>query len=231
MKQILTMFACLSMFASTAQDSTGSNDSIPFEFNRQAYIYQMAKDYNDPALARMALYNLISYNPRNTSLMDTLALMYYEYNQIASAALISQDVVSMNPQDVFAIELAAICFEQLGAIEKAIVFYEKLYTSTFDMSMLYKVGFLQMDAKRFIEAKANADILIEDPKSKTIQLLFPKEDKQNQEVSLVAGAYRLKGMIAVAEGKNAEAKGFFNEALALAPDFEILKKQIADLSK
>lgn len=231
MKYILTLTALLFLCAAQAQDSTSANDSIPFEFSRQAYIYQLAKDYNDPAVARMAIYNLLSYNPQNSALLDSLALLYYEYNQIASAALTAQDAAAIDPKDMFAVELAAICFEKLGALPKAISFYETLYTNTFDMTMLYKVGFLQMDAKRYIEANTNADIIIEDPKSKTLTLIFPKDDKTNQEVSLVAGAYRLKGMIAAAQGDKAQAKEFYNKALSQAPEFDVLRKQIAELDK
>ncbi len=231
MKHIITLIAISLIFTAQAQDSSSANDSIPFEFSRQAYIYQLAKDYNDPAVARMAIYNLLSYNPQNTALLDSLALLYYEYNQFASAALTAQDAAAQAPDDMFAVELAAICFERLGALPKAISFYETLYTHTFDMSMLYKVGFLQMDAKRYIEAETNADIIIEDPKSKTLTLIFPKNDKTNQEVSLVAGAYRLKGMIAAAQGDKIKAKESYNKALAISPEFEILKKQLAELEK
>lgn len=231
MKYILTLIAIITLCSAHAQEQAAANDSIPFEFNRQAYIYNLAKSYNDPVVARMAIYNLLSYNPQNPALLDSLALLYYEYNQFASAALTAQDAAALDPEDMFAVEIAAICFERLGALPKAITFYEKLYTTTFDMSTLYKVGFLQMDAKRYIEADTNADIIIEDPKSKTLTLLFPKDNKQNQEVSLVAGGYRLKGMIAEAQGDKVKAKEYFNKGLAIAPDFDLLKKQIAELEK
>ena len=231
MKNLFTIIAILLFTTTQAQDNAAANDSIPFEFSRQAYIYQLAKDYNDPAVARMAIYNLLSYNPQNPALLDSLALLYYEYNQFASAALSAQDAATLDPEDMFAVELAAICFERLGALPKAITFYEKLYTKSFDMSMLYKVGFLQMDAKRYIEADTNADIIIEDPKSKILTLIFPMDNKQNQEVSLLAGGYRLKGMIAAAQGDKVKAKEYFNKGIAIAPDFEVLKKQIAEMEK
>lgn len=230
MKYILLLAASFTFLTTQAQDETQAQDSIPFEFNRQAYIYELAKAYNDPAVARMAIYNLLSYNPKNSSLLDTLSLMYFESNQMASAALTAQDAVTINPNDLFATELAAITFERLGVFKKAITFYEKLYTSNFDINTLYKLAFLQMQVKNYIEADANVQSIIEDPKSIQEELIFPLEDNKSQNISLKASAYRLSALIALSQDKTEDAKAMYKKALELSPDFELVQKELAELN-
>ncbi|MFY0598678.1 MAG: hypothetical protein JXR03_03330 [Cyclobacteriaceae bacterium] len=232
MKYILILIAGLTIFTAQAQDEAQqAQDSIPYEFNRQAYIYQLAKGYNDPVIARMALYNLLSYNTANTNLLDTLALMYFDYNQMASAALTAQDAATINENDLFATEIAAVAFERLGVYPKAIPFYEKLYTSSLDINTLYKLAFLQMQSKNFVEASTNADGIIESTKSDEFKLLFPKNDKENQEVSLKAAAYRLKGLIEESQGNISLAKDFYQKALDMEPEFQLVKDELAALNK
>lgn len=235
MRYLISFTLVLVLFSASAQNeavkSAAPADSIPFEIRKQAYIYNMAKKYNDPAVARMALYNLIASTPNSLNLMDTLALMYLEYEQYASAALISQDVSSINPNDIFAAEVAAIAFENLGVKNKAVDFYEKLYLNNNNLSTLYKITFLQYQLKRYGEAINNADILIASEKSDEMMLYFPLENQQNQPVSMKVGAIRLKGMIEEDRGNTSLAKELFQKALDMKPDFEILKQQIAELEK
>ncbi|MFT6865601.1 MAG: tetratricopeptide (TPR) repeat protein [Cyclobacteriaceae bacterium] len=230
MKYLFLLIAGLVMFGAQAQNDQQQRDSIPFEFSRQAFIYEMAKNFNDPVIARMAIFNLISFNPGNTALLDTLAVLYLDNNQPVSAALTAQESATIDPKDLFAVELAAISFERIGATAKAIEFYERLYTSNFDINVVYKMGFLQMQVKRFIEASTNADIIIEDPKSEKLKLMFQKSETENQEILLKACGYRLKGMIEEDQGNTSLAKEYYQKALDMEPDFVIMKEQLEALN-
>ncbi len=230
MKYLLLVIAGLMMITTKAQEADQQQDSIPFEFSRQAYIYEMAKNFGDPTMARMAIYNLLSFNPGNTALLDTLAVLYIDDNDLASAALTAQESATLNPKDMFAVEIAAACFERIGATAKAIEFYERLYTSNFDINTVYKMGFLQMQIKRYIEASTNADIIIEDPKSDKLKLVFQKSDTETQQISLKVCAYRLKGMIEENQGNISMAKEYYQKGLDMEPDFAVLKDQLAALA-
>lgn len=228
---VITVLAGFMAFSQDAQTEPASQDSIPFELRKQAYIYTLAQKYNDPAVARMALYNLIAVNPNSAPILDSLALLYYQYQQYASAALVAKDAMMLNPEDAFAAEVSAVSFENLGVKNRAADSYEKLYLLNNDLGTLYKLAFLQMDLKRYGEAIANADVLIESPKAVELKLLFPVDDKKNQEISMKAAAVRLKGMIEEDKGNKAEAKKYYQEALTLEPEFAVLKQQITDLDK
>lgn len=234
MKYLFSIAFTSLLLATTAQDQVESAvpaDSVPLEIRKQAYIYNLAKKYNDPAVARMALYNLIASNPNSLHLMDTLALMYLDYEEYASAALISQDVQSINPNDMLAVEIAAISFERLGVKNKAVDYYEKLYLESNNLNTLYKIAFLQYQLKRHGEAITNADIIIESAKSDDIQLIFPTDDRENQQVSMKVATIRLKGMVEEDRGNTALAKDLYQKALDMQPDFELIQKQIAELEK
>lgn len=235
MRYLLSVITVLIGFIAFAQDDQAEQqvvqDSIPFELRRQAYIYSLGQKYNDPVISRMALYNLLSVNPNSPQLLDSLALLYYQYQQFASAALVSRDAMLVNPEDAFAAEISAISFESLGVKNKAVDSYEKLYLLNNDLGTLYKLAFMQLDLKRYGEAITNADVIIESPQSEELKLIFPVDEKKNQEVSMKAAAVRLKGMIEADKGNKAEAKKYYQEALTLEPEFAVLKKQIADLDK
>lgn len=233
MKYIFCFIITLAIFSASAQDEAQAQaqDSIPFELRRQAYIYNLGKKYNDPTIARMALYNILSTNPNSTPLMDSLALLYFDYQQYASAALVAQDAMKINPNDLFATEIAAVSFDQLGVKNRAVDNYEKLYLANNDLGTLYRVAFLQYELKRYGEAINNADNIIKAPESEELKLVFQKSKNENQEVSLKASTIRLKAMIAEAQGNKAEAKELYQKVLELEPEFAVVKQQLAELEK
>lgn len=227
---IVLFFILLPAFAQeTANSASTDSVDVPMELRKQAYIYTLAKKYNDPAVARMALFNLMAMNPSSSAILDSLALLYFDYQQYASAAIVSQDALSLNPNDLFATEVAAVAFDNLGVKTRAITHYEKLYLANNDLETLYKIAFLQYELKRFSEALNNADAIIDSPTSGEVNLLFPLNNQENQQVSMKASTIRLKGMIEADRGNTTQAKEYFQQALELAPDFALLKEQIQAL--
>ena len=134
MKKIFVCLASVlwaSLVFGQSQD-VAPGDSIPWELRKQSLIYNAALKFNDPAVAKMALYNLIAEDPGNHILYDSLAKLYREYKQPISAALVAQQAININPNDMFAMEIAASSFDQLGAKDKALSYYAKLYLNGSD---------------------------------------------------------------------------------------------------
>ncbi|MFT6883225.1 MAG: tetratricopeptide (TPR) repeat protein [Marinoscillum sp.] len=221
----LLVFVSVSSFA----QADAAQDSIPFEIRKQAYLYSMANKYNDPSVARMALYNLLVADPTNTAILDSLAISYFDYQQYASAALVAQDAIAINPKDLFATEIAAIAFENLGVKSRSITYYEKLYLANNSLSTLYKICFLQLDEKRYNEGLNNADVIINSSKSETLKLVFPVNQKETQEVSMKVAAIRFKGMLEEDRGNTSMALEYYQKAIEMEPEFVILKEQIKTL--
>ncbi len=206
-------------------------DSIPWELRKQSFIYNTALSFNDPLVARIAIYNLLAENPGNAALYDTLALSYLQYNQNISAALAAQQALRINPNDMFAVEVAAEGFDQVGAKDKALNNYEKLYLNNQDINTLYKISFLQFELQRYTEANTSLDIVIGDPTSKEITIVFPTTDRQGQQVPLDVAAHRVKAMIEQSKGNTEEAKVKYLAVLEMFPGFQVVQQQLRELTK
>jgi tetratricopeptide (TPR) repeat protein len=235
MKQHISAIVLLLMFLNVdAQERYKSpGDSIPWEVRKNAFIYNTARQFNDPLITRMAIYNLISENPSNLPLYDSLALSYYQYNQFASAALVSQQALQMNPNNEFALDVAANSFERIGALDRALNYYEKMYLNSNNTSLLYKIAFLQLDLERYEESNASLDQIIADPKSKEIMISFPmiNDENKSQDVPLDVAAHRVKGMIEASKGNVEGAKAKYIEVLNMYPGFQLVQRQIQELDK
>lgn len=114
----------------------------------QRQIFEMAKSFNDPLVARNSLYNIIVAE-KNALLLDTLALYYYQYQSYTSSLLVAQEALKYNKDNHLMRELLAICYEELGVKDKALTEYETLYLKNKSFSTLYKIAFLQYQLKRY----------------------------------------------------------------------------------
>lgn len=208
-----------------AQDSPQNSP----EFKRNKLIFELASNFNDPSVARMALYNMIVIDSKNPALIDSLALLYYEYQNYASAAIVSQEALRRNPNNPLLLELSALCYENLGLPERALNQYESLYLKQNNPITLYKIAFLQLQLNRFVEANTSADILLSKPELKQQVVVFPKSDNTTQQVSMHAAVYNLKGLVAKEQGNTEEAKSLFNKALEINPDFELALGNVQEL--
>jgi len=233
MRNLLFAGLVICSLFSFAQDKQQTDrDSIPIELAKKIFIYNASKQFNDAVVTRVALYNLLAENPNNFALRDSLALMYLQQQQYASAALVAQEVASVVPENMFATEIAATAFERLGVKNKALNFYEKLsLNDSENLSFLYKMAFLQNDLKLYEEALASAQMIQDKETASEMMLIFPTDDGKGQEVSIKLAAIRLKGMIEESRDNKAKAIEYYNSVLSQSPNFEIVKKQLEDLSK
>ena len=199
------------------------------EYIRQLNIFKKAQFYSDQLMIRSAIYNLIEIDPADNSLLDSLAFNYYSFRQYASCLLVTIESLKRNPNNLTMMELKGICWENLGDTSKALDSYEALFLKTNSSLTLYKIGDLQLSMNRLTEASTSIDILLGKPDTEEIQISFYQADNTTQEVSLKAAALNIKGLIAKEKGDNEEAKKQFNEALKVAPDFELVQNNIKDL--
>jgi tetratricopeptide (TPR) repeat protein len=189
--------------------------------------YSLATQWNDYATAKDALYDLIVENPGNDSLIFSLAYYYYENQQFASALLISQELLKRQPKSAQYLEMAAVSAEQLGVNEKALQNYESLFLLTNNISTLYKMAFLQYGLKRYDETLINSDIILGKPDAEIPKVYFNDATNKQKEYSMKVPILTLKGLVSLDKGDKAGAKKFFDQALAIAPDFALAKENLA----
>jgi len=235
---VLILLLCISaQNISFAQEETKitpatkeSSESIKAKNESDNRIYSLAMRYNDASVAKLKLYELMERNPGNLAYAETLSSMYFEMEQYGSAALVALDLLERNDKSLTALEVAAFSLEQLGALERALPHFESLHLLSGDLFSLYKAGYLQYTLKKYDEGLNSVNMLIKDSKAAEQKLNFPKgENNEMQEVSMVAAAQNLKGLIYKDQGSVAEAKTAFEAALADNPDFELAKENLAGL--
>jgi tetratricopeptide (TPR) repeat protein len=236
---VLILLLCMlaqniSVAQETSTDSPGPATPASGESNKARNdadnrIYSLAMRYNDPTVAKLKLYELMERNPGNLAYAETLASMYFEMEQYGSAALVSLDLLKRNDQSITALEVAAFSLEQLGALERALPHFESLHLLSGDLFSLYKAGYLQYTLKKYDEALNSVNMLIKDKKAAEQNLNFPKGENEMQEVSMVAAAENLKGLIYKEQGSAAEAKTAFEAALAVNPEFQLAKENLAGM--
>lgn len=213
-------------FAQTA-DSTARLDAktkTALNIQDQAS-YQLAMRYNDPDLAKSALYRLIVRNPENLRFQELLGTLYFELGQSTSAALVALDILEVNDRNIGALEIAAYSLEQVGALDRALPHFESLHLLTGDNFSLYKSAFLQYSLKRYEEALNSTNMLIKSAKVDE-KIGFPKSQTETQEVNIKAAALNLKGMIYLDQGSKSEATTSFQEAIELDPNFDLAKENL-----
>jgi tetratricopeptide (TPR) repeat protein len=201
------------------------------EFKRQQYIFDKAVTFNDPVVARTALYNMMALEPNNLDLLDSLAVFYYNYNIHTSAAIVAREAIAINPENELAMEVAAISFENLRMKDRALEEYENLFLINNNVFTLYKTAILQYDLERFEETNTTSDILLKRKEVETERVIFTKEDKTEFEISIKAAIYNLKGMALKKSNKVEEAKVCFAKAVEIAPEFELAKQNLSDIYK
>src|SRR5690554_7623129 len=230
---ILALLLCMVSAGAWAQAQEAAQ-SAAADSNKQRNeadqkIYQMALRYNDPAIAKARLYDLIERNPDNPRYRELLGNIYFEMDQYSSAALVALDLLQMNDKSIPALEIAAYSLEQLGALDRALPHFESLHLLSGDLFSLYKTAYLQFSLKKLDEALNSVNMLIKNKKSTEVKLAFPKKDNTNQEVTMQVAAYNLKGLIYKEQGNTEEAKLAFDEALKVSPEFEMAKENLATL--
>jgi tetratricopeptide (TPR) repeat protein len=191
--------------------------------------YATAIQWNDYDVAKSALYDLIVENPQNDSLILNLAFYYYENQKYASSALVSQELLARNNKNAAALELSAASFEGLGVMDRALQNYESLYLATNNTATLYKMAFIQYQLKRFTECEATADILLAKKDIDAQKVSFTDSKNQAKEYPMKVPVLNLKGMLAQEAGDKVKAKGFYDQVLVLAPDFQAAKENLAKL--
>ena len=226
--KFLVLGLVMALFCQTAQaqDST----YVANEYAKALALYNKAQRYNDAALIRQSLVEMSILNPTDTTVLRTLAELYYNGSAFVSSAIVAMDMMNIDPNNLFAQEIAALSYENLRIYDKAIEQYEKMWLSTENVNILYQIAYLQYSLQRLTEAKTNLDIL-EDKVSDEDKISINKSDGTVQEVQFKAAMMNLRGLIAVEEGNNDEAKGHFTKALEISPDFEAAQLSIDGLNK
>src|SRR6478736_10383368 len=188
--------------------------------------YSLALQWGDQDVAKDALYDLIVENQGNDSIIYDLAIYYYQSQKYAPAVLVSQELLKRNPKNIQALEIAAIGCDNLGVPDRALQYYESLFLLQNNPTVLYKMAFLQYRLKRYKESITSIDILMADKAAEPLKVNYNDASGKQKEYPMKVALLNLKGLVAQEQGDKLAAKKFYDDALALAPDFAPAKENV-----
>ncbi len=219
----------ISIFNSASGQNKEIQNSQLYKHYQMKYVFGMK--YNDREVAKNALYSMIAMDPNDDSLKMVLCYYYFDQNQFASSLFVSADLLTRFPDNTDALRINAMSYENMGVRDKAIDAYESLYLKTNDIGVLYQTALLQFELSRYAECDTNLDIIIKNPQAKAMKLSFAKDENEQQEVTLEAACYNMKGMLAKQQGNMDEAKKQLEKALEVDPEFALASQNLEDLNK
>jgi tetratricopeptide (TPR) repeat protein len=226
----LLLFLVLAPLTGMAQQSTTSNPKESEEYKRQMMVYNLSKRYNDFTATRTALLNMIAIDPQDKSLLDSLALIYFDFEQYGATAIVTNDALALEPNNLLAMELNAIAYENLGFSEEAITRFQSLYIRQPSLDLLYKIAFLQYESENYNQCRVTIKQLMEDATIDTEKVAYASTmEGERVEVTMRTAIKFLLGLVEKAEGNTDEAKRLFEEILYEHPNFALVKENLASL--
>ncbi len=179
--------------------------------------------YNDVSTAILACHYLMAVNPQNTSLKDTLAMLYFESRSFLQTIMIAGEMLQSNPDNIKMLEIQAIAQQNLGLVKEALETYEKLQKKTNSLLHSYQIATLQFALKRFGECESTLSEILRDPKSEQEKVNVIIGNQGQQEVILKAACLNMAGVIYMEQNQDDKAKKLFEEASKIDKDFLLPK--------
>lgn len=154
---------------------------------------------------------------------DTLAYVYMSDNKFLQA--LNTLGIDPSPTDSdIAVEVKAVSLKSLGEAERAIPHFNEMFKRNPNAQIAYELADLNLQMGKFEESKKHINYGIANVKDTSMKAYY--ESAQPYQVPLKAGFYYLKGLLVFNENKTENidtAVGFFDQALQMAPNFNLAK--------
>lgn len=221
MKQLIYILTFVISTVAIAQSSS----TIELEKKK----INQALTYGDKAVAISSMYSIIAMEGPTSSYKDSLAYLYFNERNYIGCILVTNDILKNKPDNQTFVEMNAFSLETIGAVDKALEAYQKIFTKTNNNYHAYKIASLQVSLNKLEDAYSSikkAGLL---PDKGTAKVNFQVNKNFNQSVDLKPSIIYLQGIIEMELGKNKEAKASFERAVQLFPDFALAKSKLLTL--
>lgn len=211
---ILTILLCSGtlIFAQNKTELTKHYESYYAEMKKQGDVQGI--------ISAMTHLNVLSPSKARK---DTLAYVYMSDGKYLQA--LNTIGIDYNPSDSdIAVEVKAVSLKALSEIERAVVQFEELYKRDQNAYIAYELAELSLQLEKLEDTKKYINFGIANVKDDAVKGFF--ESQQPYQVPLKAAFYYLKGLLSFNEDKveNLDsAVNFMNQALQLAPNFNLAK--------
>lgn len=195
------------------------------QVDKEYLLYKKAMQYGDFTVARTAVLELMVKYPEKAEWKDTLVNIYGMMGMYDQAIMVGEDILKTKSTDTNTLKIVAVSYENLGLLNKAIEYYEKVLALENNVIMRYKLAVCQYGLKRNAESMANVDRIISDKNVSNIMITINYESS-SQEVPVVAAALNVGGIILIDEKKPEDAKLYFESALKIEPNFVLAQNNL-----
>lgn len=188
-------------------------------------VYKKAMGYGDFTVARTAILQLMVKYPTKPEWKDTLISIYGMMGMYEQAILLGEDILKTKPIDTNTLKVVAISYENLGVLNKAIEYYDKVLALIDDVIIRYKLSVCQYGLKRYDEAMVNVEKILSDKRSTDLKITINYESS-SQEAPLLAAALNVGGIIFTDAKNYDKAKLYFESALKMDPNFVLAQNNL-----
>jgi len=196
---------------------------------RYVKTYENALRLGDINVAINACYEILANDSTLINYYDTLVYLYLNTRNQGSTYLTARESLKYKPDNPKMTRIAADYARDLGMPDTAIMFYRKTFSLTNDLENLYDVAQAQYNQGNYAGAEETADLIIKNPNSEKQKISISLDKVEAQSVPLKAAALNVKGTIFIELGNKEIALRYIEEALALAPDFSVARKNKEDI--
>lgn len=224
MKKIL--IASVALFSATiifAQ--TGKTVPPAAKSNPHLKAFNIAASSGDVNTAITALNYYIADQGNNTPYADTLAMLYMQQGAFAQCYYWANQRLQAKPDDNNLMEMKGICLDKLQQPKESIAVFEKLFSKTQSPYHGYKLMELQYSIKRLAECIATANVA-ERLQYKPEFTMTYNVGEQVGRTYLQAGVYNIHALALYDLDKKAEAKAYFEKAVALDSNFVLARQNL-----
>lgn len=215
---ILSLVTCASVFAQAGKPTMAKT-------NPHLKVFYQAANSGDVGTAIAALNYYVTEQGANSVYEDTLAMLYMQQGAYVQCYYWADKRSKVKPDDNALLEMKGLCLDKLQQPKEAIGIFEKLYSKTQSPYHAYKLMELQYGIKRLAECLATA-INVEKQTFKPDYTMTYNMGEQMGRTYLQAGIFNIHGLALYDLDKKAEAKQYFEKALALDSTFVLARQNL-----
>jgi tetratricopeptide (TPR) repeat protein len=223
MKQaIIALTVLLSSVVAVAQPG---KKPAPAPKNPHLDVFYQALRAGDASTCILSLNYYVSGLGGNTPYADTLAMLYLQQGAYAQCYHWANRRLALSPEDASLMEMKAVCLDKMQQPTEAIALFEKLFKKTQSPFHAYKLMELQYGIKRLMEC-VNTAIAAEKLTYKPEYIIPYVIGEQSGRTYLQAGVYNIHALALYDLDRKADAKMYFEKALALDSTFALAKQNL-----
>ncbi len=217
---VLYLFVCVSAFAQAGRSNVPAAKNNP-----HLKVFNQSVISGDLGTAITALSYYVADQGANSVYEDTLAMLYMQQGSYVQCYYWADKRSKVKPGDNGLLEMKGICLDKLQQPKEAINIFEQLYGKTQSPYHAYKLMELQYGIKRLAECVSTA-VSVERQTFKPEYTMTYNVGDQVGRTYLQAGIYNIHALALYDLDKKAEAKQYFEKALALDSSFLLARQNL-----